>query len=266
MIAVKRGALALFERIALGAASVPASINARVHGHPAARALDWVARVLRRRPRLARTGDWLGMQMFFSSYGAETNRRLLGAGSFRGADSDHPGMQRVAVVGSSGAGKSWLASRLAVALRVSYVEFDALHHGPGWSPLAAEEMRARLDVCCPAEGAWVADGNFPDKGGDIVRARADAVVWLDFPRGTVMRQVVARTSRRLLLREQLWNGNRESLREVLARDPERSIVWWAWTSYEAVRAAYAAQSDERWIRLTSRAEVRRFLAAARRSG
>ena len=174
-------------------------------------------------------------------------------------------MQRVAVVGSSGAGKSWLSSRLAAALGIPYVEFDALHHGPGWTPLPADEMRARLDADCPANGAWVADGNYPHKGGDVVRARADTVVWLDFPRSTVMRQLVARTSRRLLLRERLWNGNRESLRDALARDPERSILRWAWTRYDAQRAAYATESDDRWIRLTSRAEVRRFLVTAQRS-
>lgn len=171
-------------------------------------------------------------------------------------------MQRVAVVGSSGAGKSWLASRLARAFGVPYVEFDAVHHGPAWSALSAKEMQGKLDLRCPADGAWVADGNYPNKGGDLVRARADAIVWLDFPRSAVMRQLVMRTSRRLLLRQQLWNGNRESLRDVLARDPERSILRWAWTHYEAQRAAYAAQADDRWIRLKSRAEVRRFLAAS----
>lgn len=107
-------------------------------------------------------------------------------------------MRRVAVIGSSGAGKSWLASRLAARLGVAHVELDAIHHGPGWAALPAEEMRRQLDVCCPAGGAWVADGNYASKGGDVVRARADTVLWLDFSRGAVMRQlgvmIVARTS------------------------------------------------------------------------
>jgi adenylate kinase family enzyme len=171
-------------------------------------------------------------------------------------------MRRIAVVGNSGAGKSWLASRLAAALGVPYVEFDAIHHGPGWRALPAEEMRRELDLRCPADGAWVADGNYSGKGGDVIRARADTVVWLDLPRGAVMRQLVRRTARRTALRERLWNDNRESLRNVLSRDPERSILVWSWTRHEPGRAAYAAQADDRWVRLTSRADVRRFLAAA----
>jgi adenylate kinase family enzyme len=173
-------------------------------------------------------------------------------------------MQRVAVVGSSGAGKSWLASRLAAALGVPYVEFDAIHHGPGWAALPADEMRSMLERLCPADGAWVADGNYARKGGEGVRARADTIVWLDFPRGMVMRQLAIRTFRRIGVRQQLWNGNRESLRDVLARDPERSILRWAWTRHQAQRTAYAAQLDARWIRLTSRSDVRRFLAGVER--
>jgi adenylate kinase family enzyme len=171
-------------------------------------------------------------------------------------------MRRVVVVGSSGAGKSWLGSRLAAALDVPFVELDAIHHGPGWTELPAEEMRRRLDVRCPADGAWVVDGNYSAKGGDLVRARADTIVWLDLSRGAVMRQLVPRTLRRVVLRQRLWNGNRESLRDVLSRDRERSILLWAWKQHAGHRSTYAAQLDERWVRLTDRAAVERFLAAA----
>jgi adenylate kinase family enzyme len=168
-------------------------------------------------------------------------------------------MRRVAVVGSSGAGKTWLASRLAAALGVPHVELDAIHHGPNWQALTADEMRRQLEVRCPADGTWVADGNYSSKGGDLVRGRADTIVWLDLPRRVVMRRLVLRTTRRVALRERLWNDNRESLRDVLSADPERSILRWSWTHHEPQRAAHAAQADERWVRLTSRTEVQRFL-------
>lgn len=70
-------------------------------------------------------------------------------------------------MGSSGAGKSWLACRLAAALELTHVELDAIHHGPGWSALPP-------------------DGSYETKGGDLVRERADTVIWLDFPRMTVI--------------------------------------------------------------------------------
>ena len=63
----------------------------------------------------------------------------------------------------------------------------------------------------------------------------------------------------------LWNDNRESLRRAVSWDPERSILRWAWTRHEPQRLRYAAQADDRWVRLTNRAEVRRFLKAAQSS-
>ncbi len=109
-------------------------------------------------------------------------------------------VRRVEIVGSSGVGKTWLAGRLAAALGVAHVELDAIHHASSWAALPADEMRQKLDLLCPAEGTWVADGNYETKGGDLVRNRADTVVWLDFPRMTVMRQLTWRTVRRGLLR------------------------------------------------------------------
>jgi hypothetical protein len=75
-----------------------------------------------------------------------------------------------------------------------------------------------------------------------------------------MRQLLLRTLRRAVLHEQLWHGNRESLRDVLSSDPQRSVIVWAWTRHAPQRLEYSAQIDERWVRLTDRAGVRRFLA------
>ena len=56
-------------------------------------------------------------------------------------------------------------------------------------------------------------------------------MWLDLPRRTVMRQVTLRTLRRIVHRDELWNGNRERIRTVFAWDPHESIIRWAWTDH-----------------------------------
>ncbi|HET8930793.1 MAG TPA: hypothetical protein VFN21_09070, partial [Acidimicrobiales bacterium] len=81
----------------------------------------------------------------------------------------------------------------------------------------------------------------------------------------IMYQVITRTLRRTIGRRELWNGNRESLRNVIRCDPHRSIIAWAWTSRNHNRDKYRrAMSDPafaqlRFIRLRSRRDVRSFL-------
>ncbi|MCU0284678.1 MAG: hypothetical protein MUD13_12435 [Candidatus Nanopelagicales bacterium] len=183
-------------------------------------------------------------------------------------------MRRVVVVGSSGSGKTTLAGELAGRLGVPHVELDALHHGPGWTPVPAGEFRAAahaaLDDADATGGGWVVCGNYAEVATGI-RARADTVVWLDLPRTVVMARILGRTAVRVVHRVELWNGNRESLRMVLAlHDPERSIVRWAWGGVQRSRRQYlpvmasTTWSDLRWHRLRTPAEVRAWLAAVPR--
>jgi adenylate kinase family enzyme len=172
-------------------------------------------------------------------------------------------VQRVSVVGTSGAGKSTFAAALARSLGAVYLELDSVYHQADWEPLPTAEYRARVAAVADGE-RWVIDGNYT-KVRDIVWARADTVVFLDLPRRTVMRRIILRTLRRVAGRVELWNGNRERWRNFFALDEEESVIVWAWQTHARNRARYvAAMADPsfshlRFVRLRSPAEVRRFL-------
>jgi adenylate kinase family enzyme len=173
-------------------------------------------------------------------------------------------MRRVAVVGNSGSGKSTLARELAGRLGVPYVELDALFHLPGWTQLPEEEFRAAVDAVTAGEG-WVVDGNYRAVS-DGVWARADTVVWLDLPRPLVTWRIVRRSVSRAVSRQELWNGNRERWGHLLSLDPSRSVIAWSVTKHAEYRRRYGlapadpALAHLRFVRLRSRAAVRRFLA------
>ena len=174
------------------------------------------------------------------------------------------GVQRVSVVGNSGSGKTMAARELASRLNVPHVELDAIFHQPGWTELPEAEFRRRVDRLAQ-EPSWVVDGNY-SVVRDLVWARADTVVWLDIPRHQVMRRVVRRTLGRMLLRRELWNGNREPLANLWRLDPQRSIIAWAWTQHEMYRQRYAeAMTDPDnahlcFIRICTGTELESFLA------
>jgi adenylate kinase family enzyme len=175
-------------------------------------------------------------------------------------------VQRVSVVGNSGSGKSTVARELAAALGVPYLELDSVFHQPGWEPLPEDEFR-RVVEAAAAGDSWVMDGNY-SAVRPLVWARADTVVWLDLPKWIVMRRVVWRTLRRAVTRQELWNGNREPLRNFLTWAPEESIISWAWHNHGKYRDRYAAAAADpacghlTFVRLTSRRAVSRFLTEA----
>lgn len=142
--------------------------------------------------------------------------------------------RRIAVVGTSGSGKTTLAHRLAQQLGIPHVELDALHWDPNWTPAPPDLFRQRAAEALSGQ-AWTTDGNYSSVR-DIVWKRADTVVWLDYSLPVIMGRVTWRTLRRSIRREELWNENRERLREaLLSRD---SIVWWALRTYRRRKREY----------------------------
>ncbi|MDQ1740701.1 MAG: hypothetical protein QOE53_2353, partial [Pseudonocardiales bacterium] len=120
-------------------------------------------------------------------------------------------MQRVLVAGSAGAGKSTLAAELARRQQLPYTELDSLFHGPGWVPRPQflDDVRAVV-----AGDSWVSEWQYDD-ARPLLLARADTLIWLDFPRRTVMQRVLRRSLRRGLLRERTFNDNTEGFRNWL---------------------------------------------------
>jgi adenylate kinase family enzyme len=162
---------------------------------------------------------------------------------------------RFCVVGNSGSGKTHLATRLAARLDLPHVELDALNHRAGWQEAPIEEFRAQvkatLDGFEAANGGWVVDGNYRSRIADLVNA--DTYVWLDYPRSVVARRIVRRSLGRVLMRRELWNGNREQWRSLIKLDPRENILLWSWTEHDSYRKKYeetsASDRHATWIRL-----------------
>ncbi len=174
-------------------------------------------------------------------------------------------MQRVSVVGTTGSGKTTVGRELATRLGVPFVELDALNWGPGWLPAGAAVFKGRVERAI-AGGSWVVDGNYGGAGvRDVVWARADTLVWLDYALWRILLQLFRRTTRRVVAREELWSGNRESFRNAfLSRN---SLFLWALKTYRRRRLLYPAMlalpehRHLRVLRFRSPRETRRWLEA-----
>jgi len=151
------------------------------------------------------------------------------------------GPMRIAVVGTSGAGKTTLAHRIASRLGLPHIELDAINWQSGWRDLTRHdppEFVRRVSEAVRAE-AWVVDGNY-GLVREKVWQRATHLVWLDYECPVVMARVSSRTFLRGVLRTELWAGNRERWRHMLR--PSHPIRW-AWSTCERRRLAKAADVE-----------------------
>ena len=139
--------------------------------------------------------------------------------------------RRTLVIGTTGSGKTTLARRLAELWQLPHAEQDAWNHLPGWQEAPLGNFRAQVDAFT-AGPAWVLDGNYT-KAQDLSLARADTVIWLDYPAGMVFWQLLRRTVRRMYSREELWNGNREAWRTLLSTN--NILLWFFKTHWKRRR-------------------------------
>lgn len=177
--------------------------------------------------------------------------------------SNRPG-QRICVVGTSGSGKTTVAQALARKLGLTYVSNDAQLFGEDWYQVPGDEVADAFDRLLQADG-WTFDGNIglgESRQDAIPLQRCDTFVWLDLPRWQVHCQIAWRSLRRVITKEPLWHGNRETWRITFSRD---SVTWWSIKTFAKRRRQYGAlfadpaYGDKTLIRLQSRGEVARWL-------
>jgi adenylate kinase family enzyme len=89
-------------------------------------------------------------------------------------------LKRILILGSAGAGKSTLARRLAVLLKLEVIHLDRHWWQPGWVPMAKEAWQEKVREFA-ARQSWIIDGNYLPTLPERLAA-ADTVIFLDFPR------------------------------------------------------------------------------------
>jgi len=168
-------------------------------------------------------------------------------------------VQRVAILGNGGAGKSELAREIARRTGLPVVHLDVLFWKPDWTQPPPDEFAGVLDHAV-AGNRWILDGNFLSAEPDAPRfARADTVIFLDLPRTTCLGRALWR-----LVRDR--RRRRPDLPEDCAEGFDLDFLRWIWRyprddRPEVLRmlAGLDGRVDVRHLR--SRSDVRRYVAA-----
>ncbi len=170
-------------------------------------------------------------------------------------------LERIAVVGSSGSGKTTFAAALAESLGIPAVDLDALHWGPNWTPRRKDDFHADL-LAATAGERWIVSGNYRE-ARPLFWPRVTTVVWLNYSFPVVFNRALRRTVRRIITQEPICNGNRESFR--LSFCSRESVLLWVLTTFQRRRREYAQMrvdgphSHLEWIEFRRPREADEFL-------
>jgi adenylate kinase family enzyme len=164
-------------------------------------------------------------------------------------------VNRVAVIGSGGAGKSVFSRELGRRTGLPVIHLDVEFWSPGWVPMDDEPWEARVRELAAGDG-WIMDGNY---GGtmSIRFERADTIIFLDLPRLVCVVSAIWRSVRyRGANRPDMTEGNRERL--------DLAFLAWIWNYPRTRRPGIVRQLDAlppstQVIRLTSRRAARKWL-------
>jgi MATE family multidrug resistance protein len=87
-------------------------------------------------------------------------------------------IQRVAVLGGAGAGKSTLSRRIGERLQLPVIHLDRLIYGPRWRK--NDVAKVRSDMAAQLGERWVLDGTYTELG-DLFFPTVDLVIWIEQP-------------------------------------------------------------------------------------
>ena len=172
---------------------------------------------------------------------------------------------RILVYGVTGSGKTSCAERISAATGIPWHAVDDLTWEPGWIPVPEDEQRRRIDAICAGE-RWILDTAY-GSWLDVVLARAELVVALDFPRWLSLSRLIRRSVARAVDHRPICNGNHETFRNLFSTD---SIVAWHFRSFTRKRTRMreweAEQDGPAVVRLTWPGQVDEWLRRLGPSG
>jgi adenylate kinase family enzyme len=102
-------------------------------------------------------------------------------------------VDRIAIIGSGGSGKTYLARAVGARLGAQVTHLDVLYYDRKWNTISSERFAA-LQRELVGRSRWVIDGNYASTL-PIRLARADTVVFLDLPALVCLGNILGRRLR-----------------------------------------------------------------------
>jgi adenylate kinase family enzyme len=163
-------------------------------------------------------------------------------------------MNRIAILGCGGSGKSTIARQLANKLDLPLTHLDAVYYDDQWQPLPQDEFAAKQEKLVAGE-RWIIEGNYA--GTLPIRlAAADTVILLDIPAAICLWGIAQRR-----IRYRGGQYRQDGVYDWITWNFVRYIAGYRRTMRPKVNALLAESGPQaRLLTFTSRRQANRYLA------
>ncbi len=164
-------------------------------------------------------------------------------------------MEKIAVIGSGGSGKSTFSKKLGEVLNLPVYHLDAYYWKPGWVETSHEEWD-RFNEELVKKVSWIIDGNY----GRTMKTRvekADTVIFLYMPTYLCIYRIIKR-------RIMYGGKTRPDMGDGCSERLDWDFIKWVWDYNKAkapgvLRKLQTYEKDKNIIILKNTREVNEFL-------
>lgn len=163
-------------------------------------------------------------------------------------------MERIAIIGAAGSGKTTLAKKLEFILKINVYHLDRIFWQRDWKRIAEED---RIDILqnIVQRKKWIIEGKYL-KSSELRLNAADTIIFLDISPLVCLRQVIKR--------HYLYNGNRRDLAmecsDVLNVKIIAKVLFFALIRRRMIRQKLGRYKDRQVIILHSTGDIDSFVA------
>lgn len=132
-------------------------------------------------------------------------------------------VKKIAVIGCSGSGKTYVSFKLAAKLKLPIYHLDQYAWKPGWEKVDFEELsRVHHDLC--QKDSWIIEGIYFKLLHERIEA-ADAIIFLNMPRYICIYNVIKRA---IINHGMITPGNPEGCHQKIFSFKFIEFLQWIW--------------------------------------
>jgi adenylate kinase family enzyme len=137
------------------------------------------------------------------------------------------GILKLWVRGVSCSGKTTVSKILCQHFGLTHIQLDEYYWLPGWQARNTDEFAALVNQAIQSDN-WLIDGNY-NKLSEYTTINPDLMIWLNYPLYIVVWRCLKRTIWRIISRQTVCNGNRETLLHQFKKDG--NMLYWVLITY-----------------------------------